>query len=199
MADRIVWIKRGVFIACLLPLLAIVADLVTGGLGVNPIEEMTHRTGQWALRLLLIGLAVTPVRRFFGWSWPLRLRRMLGLFAFSYALVHFLIWLVVDQFFHWPSITADIIKRPYITVGFLALLLLIPLAVTSTDAMMRRLGRNWRRLHRLVYPAAFLAVVHLAWQTRADWREPLSYAVVFALLMAARLLPRQKRWNKRAP
>jgi methionine sulfoxide reductase heme-binding subunit len=161
-----------------------------GGLGANPVEFITHETGSWTLRLLLITLMVTPLRRLTGWSALMRLRRMLGLFAFFYACVHLSIWIGLDLFFDWTLIGDDILKRPYITVGFTAWLLLIPLAVTSTDAMMRRLGRRWAQLHRLVYLAATLGVLHFWWLTRADYREPMFYAVILAALLGWRVVTR---------
>ncbi|MDH5785705.1 MAG: sulfoxide reductase heme-binding subunit YedZ, partial [Chromatiales bacterium] len=151
---RMAHLKVAVFITCLLPLLWLAYGTWNSTLGANPIETITRTLGDWALRLLLLTLTITPLRRLSGWGWPLRLRRMLGLFAFFYALLHLCSYLVLDQFFYWPEIWADIIKRPYITIGMVAFLLLIPLAITSTHKWMRRLGRHWQRLHRLVYPIA---------------------------------------------
>jgi methionine sulfoxide reductase heme-binding subunit len=161
-----------------------------GGLGANPVEFITHETGSWALRLLLITLMVTPLRRLTGWSVVMRLRRMLGLFAFFYACVHLSVWIGLDLFFDWTLIGDDILNRPYITVGFTAWLLLIPLAVTSTDAMMRRLRGRWVQLHRLVYLIATLGVLHFWWLTRADYREPMLYAGILAVLLAWRVVTR---------
>jgi methionine sulfoxide reductase heme-binding subunit len=173
-----------------LALLAARAFGALGGLGTNPVEFLTHATGDWTLRLLLLTLFISPLRRITGWTWPMRLRRMLGLFAFFYACVHLSIWIGLDLFFDWTLIGDDILNRPYITVGFMAWLLLIPLAVTSTDAMMRRLGRRWSSLHRLVYPAAILGVLHFWWLTRADYREPMLYAVILAVLLGWRVATR---------
>jgi sulfoxide reductase heme-binding subunit YedZ len=157
-------------------------------LGANPIESITHHTGDWSLRFLLITLSITPLRRLLGWNWLLRFRRMLGLFTFLYAFLHFGTYLVLEQFFDFQAIAEDIIKRPYITVGFAAFLLLIPLAVTSTNAMVKRLGgRNWQRLHRLVYLIAILAVLHYLWLVKSDFLEPLSYASVLAILFSYRI------------
>lgn len=178
--------KPLVFVLCLLPLAWGLWDAWQGMLGANPIEEVTHRTGDWTLRLLLITLAVTPLRQWLGWAWALRLRRMLGLYAFFYALLHFLTYLVLDQFFDWAEIGKDILKRPYITVGFSAFVLLIPLAVTSTNTMMRRLGRRWVQLHKLVYVIAVAGVLHFLWLVKADVREPVIYGVILVLLLAAR-------------
>lgn len=156
------------------------------GLGANPIEELIHRLGSWGLRFLLLTLCVTPLAVSLRAPQLLRLRRMLGLFAFTYLALHFLTWLVLDQSLRWPAIVADVVKRPYITLGFCALLALTPLAVTSTDGWMRRLGRRWHRLHRLIYPAAVLGCVHFWWQVKADWREPAICAAWLALLLAWR-------------
>lgn len=158
-----------------------------GDLGANPLETVTHTTGDWALRFLLLTLAMTPLRRLLGQAWPLQLRRMLGLFAFFYASMHLLVWLVLDQEMAWRNILADIAERPFVTVGFLAWLLLVPLALTSTRGAMRRLGRNWSRLHRLVYPIGILGVLHFLWLVKADLFEPLVYGVILALLLAFRL------------
>jgi methionine sulfoxide reductase heme-binding subunit len=185
--------------ACLLPLGALVHRALTGRLGANPIEFVTLRTGYWALALLLATLTVTPLRRLTGWTGLARLRRPLGLFAFCYATLHFLTYIVLDQFFAFGALAEDITKRPYITAGFAALLLLVPLAATSTKGWIRRLGRNWTRLHRLVYPAAALAVLHFYWKrsAKADVAEPLLFAGLLAALLLARLLTR--RWSRFAP
>ena len=175
-------LKPAVFSLCLLPLALLVQDGFTGGLGVNPIETVTHHTGDWTLRLLLATLALTPLRRLFGWAWPLRLRRMVGLFAFFYACLHLLTYLWLDQFFAWGRIVEDVIERPFITLGMLAFLGLVPLALTSTRGMQRRLGRRWKTLHRLVYPVAILGVLHFWWLVKADVREPLVYALILAVL-----------------
>jgi sulfoxide reductase heme-binding subunit YedZ len=180
------YLKPAVFVACLLPLALILWDAFNDGLGANPIEAITHRTGDWTLRLLLVTLAVTPARRLLGWGWLMRVRRMLGLYAFFYACLHFLTYLVLDQFFDWGEIAKDIIKRPYITVGFSAFILLIPLAVTSTNAMMRRLGKRWVQLHKLVYVIAVGGVLHYLWLVKADTLHPLTYAAILVLLLAAR-------------
>ncbi|MGO1073703.1 protein-methionine-sulfoxide reductase heme-binding subunit MsrQ [Lysobacter sp. CA199] len=159
----------------------------TGGLGADPIAEIEHRLGLWALRLLMIALAVTPLRQLTGQAVLLRFRRMLGLYAFFYASLHLTAYLVLDLKGYWTQIFEEIAKRPYITVGFLAWLLLIPLAVTSTQAMMRRLGRLWGRLHQLVYAIAVLAVLHFWWLVKSDIREPALYAAILAVLLGWRL------------
>ena len=183
-------VKPLVFLACLLPLAGLVRGVLIEDLGPNPLETVTFVTGDWALRLLLATLAMTPLRRLLHAAWPLRLRRMLGLYAFFYASLHFLIWLVLDQELRWDAILADIAKRPYVTVGFTAWLLMLPLALTSTRAAMRRLGRRWARLHRLVYPTAVLGVLHYLWLVKVDITEPLLYGAILAVLLLARL-----RWS----
>lgn len=183
----VLWQRVITFVLCLLPLAWLVLQAVTDRLSANPIEDITAATGTWTLRLLLITLAMTPLRRFTGWQWPVRLRRMLGLFAFFYASLHFVTYIWLDQFFDPAAIVRDIVKRPFITVGFSAFVLLIPLAATSTHAMMRRLGRRWQHLHRLVYAIALLGVIHYLWLVKKDLTEPLLYGGVLALLLALRL------------
>lgn len=185
--------KPAVLLLLLVPLGWLVADIVLDRLGANPIETVLHRTGDWALRLLLLTLAVTPLRRVTGASWPLRYRRMLGLVAFAYAVLHAATWLLLDRGLLWDEVVADVLKRPYVTVGFAALMLLVPLAVTSTQGMMRRLGRQWQRLHRLVYLAAALAVLHYLWLAKVERPEPFVYAIALAVLLLARLPPFWRR------
>ena len=183
-------LKPFAFVLCALPLAWLVARLLGiagAGLGANPIDELMDRLGEWGLRLLIATLAVTPLAVTLRKPWLVGLRRMLGLFAFTYLCLHFLTWLVLDQWFDLASIGADLAKRPYITVGFTAFALLVPLAVTSTAGWMRRLGRRWHRLHRLIFPAAILGVTHFWWQVKADWREPLVYALVLAGLLGWRV------------
>ncbi len=185
-------IKPLVFLASLLPFAWLVAGAVSDTLGTNPVETLTHETGDWALRFLLITLAVTPLRHLTGWLWLIRLRRMLGLFAFFYAVLHFITYIWLDQFFDWKEILIDIPKRPFITVGFVALLLLVPLAMTSTNVMMKRLGRHWKSLHKLVYIIPALAILHYLWLVKADTREPAIYFAVFLLLMLFRAWHQRK-------
>jgi methionine sulfoxide reductase heme-binding subunit len=161
-------------------------------LGADPVEEILETCGLWTLRFLLITLTVTPLRRLTGLNDLIRFRRMLGLFAFTYACLHFLAYLVLDRGVEWGAIVEDIAKRPYITIGFTALVLLFPLAFTSTKSMMRRLGRRWQRLHRLVYVIAILGVWHYYWQVKADVRDPLLYAAVLALLLGYRAWKSQR-------
>lgn len=160
---------------------------VAATLGADPVQFITHGTGDWALRFLLASLAMTPLRRMSGRPWPIRFRRLLGLYAFFYACLHLATYLVLDLGGYWPQIFADIAKRPYITVGFSAWLLLLPLAVTSTRGWIRRLGRRWGQLHKVVYVAAVLGVLHFVWLVKSDLREPLIYAAVLALLLGARV------------
>jgi sulfoxide reductase heme-binding subunit YedZ len=182
-----------VFLACALPLALLAADTLRGRLGANPIEAAMNRLGWWTLFFLLVALAPTPLRVVFGWAWPARHRRMLGLFAFFYACLHLAVYAGVDQFFDWRAIVADVTKRRFITVGMLAFALLVPLALTSTDRSVRRLGYvRWKRLHRLVYIAAVCGVVHFVWRVKADYREPAIFACVLALLLLARVAARRR-------
>jgi methionine sulfoxide reductase heme-binding subunit len=181
-------LKVGVFAAGLMPLAVIGGQALTHNLGANPIEEITNQTGIWTLRLLLITLAVTPARRLTGWNRLIQLRRMLGLFAFFYGSLHFLTYIWLDQFFAVDEIIADVMERPFITVGFASFALLIPLAATSTTAMIRRLGGKWwQRLHRLVYAIAIGGVVHYLWLVKADIQEPLIYGSILGGLLVYRV------------
>ncbi|MFT3806132.1 sulfite oxidase heme-binding subunit YedZ [Arenimonas sp.] len=177
----------------LLPLLLLIRATLIDALGADPVAELTHRTGDWALRFLLLSLAMTPLRRALDRPWPIRFRRLLGLYAFFYASLHLCVYLVLDLSGYWAQILQDIVKRPFITVGFLAWLLLIPLAVTSTKGWIRRLGRRWGQLHRLVYAVGVLAVLHFFWLVKADLREPLAYAAILGLLLGLRLYWRLRR------
>ncbi|RYZ66973.1 MAG: sulfoxide reductase heme-binding subunit YedZ, partial [Proteobacteria bacterium] len=178
-------------LACSAPLLIVLGTafglLDANSLGADPVRETIHRLGKTALNLLLITLAVTPLRQLAHWNEVQRVRRMLGVFAFTYALLHFVAYFWLDQALNVPGILADIVKRPYITIGMLALLLLIPLAVTSTNGWIRRLKKRWQTLHRLIYPIAILGVWHFWWQVKKDIREPLIYAGILALLLGWRL------------
>jgi len=188
------FIKPAVFLLCLVPLLSLVwRAFEIGGtdLGTNPIEHIQDTLGQWGLRFLLITLAVTPLRDWFNAPWLIQLRRMLGLYAFFYVLMHFLTWLILDQGLYWSGILQDISKRPFITIGFAALVMLVPLAVTSTNGMMRRLGRRWKQLHRLIYLIVLLGIWHYYWQVKADVREPLVYLAIAAVLLGWRLWKRR--------
>ena len=183
--------KPLVFIAGLAPLVWLACGAFGwfgASLGADPVKKLEHECGKTALNFLLITLAVTPVRNLLGLPQLLRLRRMLGLFAFFYAVTHFTVYLVLDLELNWSMLGADIAKRPYITIGFTALVLLVPLAATSTNGMMRRLGRRWTSLHRLVYVIAILGVWHFYWQVKRDVREPLLYAGILALLLLYRVV-----------
>lgn len=179
--------KLWLFGLCLLPLARLIVLGFNGGLGANPIEFITRSTGTWTLVGLMVTLSVTPLRRLTGRADLIRFRRMLGLFSFFYAGLHFVTYIWLDQFFDPAAIAKDIIKRPFITVGFTVFVLLIPLAATSTHAMMRRMGRRWQQLHRLVYPIALLGVIHFLWLVKKDLTEPLVFGGVLALLLAMRL------------
>jgi len=185
---RFVW-KPLVFAACLLPFLKAVGDTfgISGGLGANPVEALQDHFGNWGLRFIVIALAVTPLRMLSGRAWLTRFRRMLGLFAFFYVLMHFMVYAGLDQRFDLQAIFEDIAERPYITIGFAALLMLTALAATSTTAARRRLGRRWQTLHKLTYVIAALGVWHYWWQVKQDITEPAIYAAILALLLGARL------------
>ena len=194
------WQKPALFAAALVPFGSLVFGLLTGGLGANPVETITHESGQWGLRFLLITLLVTPLRRATGLTALVRLRRMLGLFAFFYLMVHFATYAVLDAGLDPHYVLEDILERPYITVGFTTLCILVPLAVTSTDAMVRRLGgARWRRLHRLVYFAGAGGVLHFLWLAKADLREPLIYLALLAVLLIARIPRVAARLGRLAP
>jgi methionine sulfoxide reductase heme-binding subunit len=199
--DRISASKPFVFALCLLPLAWLVWDAVHGELGTDPVAQLEHRSGDWALRILLATLAVTPLRLLTRWHWLTRYRRMLGLFAFFYASIHLTIYLAVDLGGFWSQIFAEIAKKPYITVGFAAWLLMLPLALTSTKGMMRRLGRNWLRLHRLIYVIGVCGVLHFMWLVKSGntiaVREPLIYLAILLVLLALRLPGWVRRWRER--
>jgi methionine sulfoxide reductase heme-binding subunit len=185
-------LKPFVFLVCLIPFAQLAYNAYVGDLGVNPIEFITHFTGDWVLIFLLATLSITPLRKISGWNDLIRFRRMLGLFAFFYALLHFSTYIVLDHFFDFHRITKDILKRPYVTVGFTAFVLMIPLALTSTAGMIRRLGKRWQQLHRLVYVAAIAGVIHFYWLVKADIRRPLQYGSVLAILLGYRLFVKWK-------
>jgi sulfoxide reductase heme-binding subunit YedZ len=198
-------IKPAAFVLCLVPALWLLAGAMQVGgvaLGTNPIEKIQDTLGEWGLRFLVITLAITPLRDWLNAPWLISLRRMLGLYAFFYVLLHFLTWLILEQGVlldpsaNWSSVFADIVKRPYITIGFVALLLLVPLVITSTNGMMRSLGRRWKTLHRLIYAICLLAVWHYYWQVKADVREPLVYLAIITVLLGWR---GWKQWRKPAP
>ena len=181
-------LKVAVWIVCLSPLAMLAVRAWRDDLTANPISFITNTLGDWTFRFLLASLALTPLRMVTGMAWQMPLRRLLGLFAFSYAAMHFSVWIVLDHFFNWSQMGADIVKRPYITVGMLALTSLIPLALTSTTGMIRRLGaRNWKRLHRLVYFVAVCAALHFLWLAKVGRTDQFVYAAIVALLLGVRL------------
>jgi sulfoxide reductase heme-binding subunit YedZ len=182
--------KPLLFLLCLLPLGILMLrafELAGFGLGANPIEELLHELGRWGLKFLLLTLAITPLRRWTGWNWLVRFRRMLGLFSFFYILLHFTVYAVLDQGLNVALIIEDVIERPYITLGMISLLLLLPLAVTSTKGMMRRLGKRWKKLHKLVYVIAIVGVWHFYWQVKLDTLDAGVYALILLLLLGSRV------------
>ena len=182
-----VGLKIAVWAICLAPLAVLVTRAAGGDLTANPISFVTNWLGDWTLRFLLASLAMTPLRIVFGLSWPLALRRLLGLFTFFYAALHFAVWLVLDHYFDWAQMGTDIAKRPYITVGLTALVLMLPLAATSTAAAVKKLGgRNWQRLHRLAYVVAVCGALHYLWLAKKANPAPYYYAAILVLLMAIR-------------
>lgn len=182
-------LKAMLFAVCLYPLARLIWLGLDGGLGANPVEFITRSTGTWTLVALCVTLGVTPLRRFTGWQWLIRLRRMFGLYAFFYACLHFTTYIWLDQYFDPAGIIKDIIKRPFITVGFLAFTLMVPLAITSTNRMVKRLGgRNWQRLHRLIYVIASCGVIHYWWLVKKDITQPLIYALIVGVLLLARIV-----------
>ncbi len=182
-------LKLVVFLACLIPL----ARLAVADLGADPVDTLTRSTGRWALNFLFISLAITPLRKFTGWLWLVRLRRTVALYSFFYACLHLGVYVVFDQFFDWAAIVRDIAKRPYITAGFFSFVLLVPLAITSTNGMIRRLGgRRWQHLHRLVYLIAISGVFHYLWLVKRDITGPAWYALILCGLLSARMLTRPR-------
>ncbi len=192
MAGTRVWLRGPglralVIVVGVAPAAILLLDGLAGRLGANPIETLTHTTGDWTLRFLLASLAVTPARRLLGWSFLAPRRRTLGLFAFFYACMHLSTYVGLDLFFDWSILLEDVLERPYITAGFTGFLCLLPLAITSTRGWIRRLGRRWVRLHRLAYVAGVAGVVHYLWLTKADLLEPLVYAIILAALLGSRI------------
>ncbi|MCK5092458.1 MAG: sulfoxide reductase heme-binding subunit YedZ [Gammaproteobacteria bacterium] len=180
-------VKPILFLLCLVPFGFLLFDAFTESLGAKPVEAITHRTGDWTLRFLLISLSVTPLRQMFGWRSLNHYRRTLGLYAFFYACLHFLTYFVLDLSFMLEDVVEDVLKRPYIAIGFLAFLMLVPLAVTSTNAMMRTLGNNWVRLHKMIYVIAMLGVFHYLWLVKDDILEPVLYAAILIVLLVTRV------------
>ena len=195
---RFIW-KPIVFLVCLIPAFHAVGDVygITGDLGANPVENLQDRFGNWGLRFLIITLAISPLRLKSGWNWLARFRRMLGLFAFFYVLMHFLTWLFLDQGLYLSAIIEDIAKRPFITIGFAAFVILLSLAATSTAGMRRRLGRRWQKLHNWIYVAAILGVWHYWWQVKLDVSDPAIYASALTVLLIYRIWYRYKNPRKK--
>jgi methionine sulfoxide reductase heme-binding subunit len=197
---RIRWIKLPIFLLCLVPLLDLVRRALSGGLGPNPIEFITHKTGDWTLIFLVLTLAISPARKLLRQPDLIRFRRMLGLFAFSYGFLHFSTWIGLDKFFDWTEMLQDVRKRLFITAGFTGFVLMIPLAVTSTAGWIRRLGgKRWQNLHRLIYASAVAGVVHYYWLVKSDVRKPLFYGTLVGLLFALRIVYRLSEKPRRIP
>lgn len=194
---RFIW-KPIIFLTCLLPALLVVGDAfgITGGLGANPVEAILDRFGNWALRFIMITLAVTPLRRLTGWNWLSRFRRMLGLFTFFYASMHFVTWFVLDREMRLGDVLEDLTERPFIALGFTAVVLLSALAVTSITTIRRRMGKRWQSLHNFAYVIGILGVWHYWWQVKKDVTEPLVYAAILAMLLGARMM---RQWRKKKP
>ena len=186
------YLKPTIFLICLLPLILVLSDLfeISGTLGANPIENIQDRFGIWGLRFIVILLMISPLKKITGIIWLIQFRRMIGLFAFFYVLMHFLVWLLLEQSLLMPAIIEDVTKRPFITIGFIALLILLILASTSTSNIRRSMGRKWDKLHQSVYLASILGIWHFWWQVKKDITEPLIYAVIIFILLTYRL------WNK---
>ena len=183
------WLAPGILVGAMAPVVSILVRARSGGLGANPIAQALNELGLTALILLIASLACTPLKTVFGWTWPIRIRRMLGVLAFGYASLHVSVYVGLDQAFDWRAVLADVTKRNFILAGFAAFTMLVPLAATSTNAAVRRLGYvKWRRVHNLVYPAAVLAVIHFVWRVKADLREPLLYGFVLGILLVARIV-----------
>lgn len=197
--SKMTWlmIKTVVFFASTIPFLHLASDTIQGNLGANPLETLHFRTGDWALRFLMITLALTPLKLLCRWRAPLRFRRMFGLFSFFYASLHVFIYVGLEQSFSLSLIIDEVPKSPYIVVGLISYLLLVPLAITSTSGMMRRLGVNWKKLHRSIYLIAILSVIHFLWLVKADIREPLIYALIVSILLGIRVIFRFKDINNK--
>ncbi len=188
------WAKAIVFAFCLSPFAILIYNVVTNSITGDPVETMTEVTGQWALRFLLLTLAVTPFRRLFNFPDLIKLRRMLGLYAFFYAFCHLLVYIVFDQFFDWSEILKDILERKYVLAGMLALVLMIPLAITSTNGWVKRLGgKRWQKLHKIVYLIGIAAVTHFIWLVKADYTEPAIYALILTVLLVYRIIVHRKK------
>jgi methionine sulfoxide reductase heme-binding subunit len=198
MRGPVPWLKPAVFMGSLVPLAALVIRAARGTLSADPIREVLNQFGLLTLIFLIATLTLTPLRKLFGWTWPIRIRRMVGLFAFFYASLHFVTYVGADQSFRWSAILDDIVKRKFIFVGFTAFVCLVPLAITSTNGMVRRLGiARWQRLHRLAYVAPTLGVIHFIWRVKKDITQPATYGVVLAVLLAFRIVDAVRSRGKR--
>ncbi len=188
-ALKSVYAKPVIHLLCLIPFSALLWAAFNDGLGANPVEKLTHETGDWTLRLLLITLSISPLRQWTGQAAFVRFRRILGLYTFFYGCCHFSIWFIADHSLDLVGMIEDIVERPYITLGFSALMLMLPLAITSNQAMMRRLGKKWKTLHQLVYLIISLGILHFVWLVKADYLEPTIYAIIALILLAHRVGP----------
>lgn len=193
------WAKPVVHLLCILPFAGLLWAAFSDGLGANPVEKLTHETGEWTLRMLLVTLCLTPLRQWTGQAAWIRFRRITGLYTFFYLCCHFLIWFIADHSIDPGSMIEDIVKRPYITLGFSAFVLMIPLAITSNQAMIRKLGRKWKTLHQLVYLIISLGILHFLWLVKADYLEPMIYAIIAVILLAHRVGPIKRLGIKSAP
>ena len=194
------WLKPAVFLACLTPLALLLANGLRGDLGANPIEYITRATGDWTMRFLLITLSITPLRRILGQPDLIRFRRMLGLFSFFYGVLHFITWAWLDKFFDAQEMWADVVKRRFITMGMLGFALMVPLALTSTKRWIRRLGgKNWQRLHRLIYISAAAGVIQYLWLVQSDIRMPVLYGTILGVLLALRAVTWRLRSSETRP
>ncbi len=196
---KLLWLRVGLFVISLGPFAQLLYNALTDNLGANPIDEITLQTGSWTLIFLIATLSVTPLRKISGWNGLVKFRRMLGLFAFFYATLHFMTFVVLDHFFDLNEIAKDVMKRPYVTVGFTGFVLLIPLALTSTKGMIRRLGKRWQQLHRLVYVAAVAGVIHFYWLVKADIRRPVQYGFALAVVLGYRVFAKMRALSRRPP
>ncbi len=197
--NKLRWLRAALFLICLGPFAQLVYNALTDNLGANPIDAITLHTGSWGLIFLIAALSVTPLRKISGWNGLIKFRRMLGLFAFFYLTLHLMTFVVLDHFFDFNAIVKDVMKRPYVTAGFTGFVLLIPLAITSTKGMIRRLGKKWQQVHRLVYIAAIAGVIHFYWLVKADIRRPVQYGFALALVLGYRLFPSVSKAIRRSP
>ncbi len=196
---KLLWLRITVFLICLGPFAQLIYNALTDNLGANPIDAITLHTGSWGLIFLIATLSVTPLRKISGWNGLIKFRRMLGLFAFFYATLHFMTFVVLDHFFDFNAIVKDVMKRPYVTAGFTGFVLLVPLVLTSTKGMIQRLGKKWQQLHRLVYIAAVAGVIHFYWLVKADIRRPVQYGSVLAVMFGYRLFASVRTALRRPP